>query len=65
MKIQKWISFPPSRIKHPSVSISLCLTLVGKTFYEKLRIKNKGFCSNYFLFLMTALEQSMQHDWSV
>ena len=65
MKIQKSISFPPSRIKHPRVFISLCLTLVGRTFYEKLKIKNKGFCSNRFLFLMTALENSIQHDWSI
>ena len=46
-KIQKLISFP-SCIKHPRVSIGLCLTPVGKTFYKKLRVKGKDFYSNKF-----------------
>ena len=46
-KIQKSISFP-SCIKYPRVSIGLCLTPVGKTFYEKLTVKSKEFYSNQF-----------------
>ena len=38
----------PSHIKYPRVSVSLYLTPVWKTFYEKLRIKSKNFCSNHF-----------------
>ena len=49
-KIQKLISLPPSRIKHPKVFISLCLPLVGKIFYEKLRIKTKTFVPMIFYF---------------
>ena len=46
-KIQKSTSFP-SCIKHPRVYVSLCLTPVWKTFYEKLRVKSKDFYSNQF-----------------